>query len=212
VLRGRDEQRVARGPQRGRPVIELGQPLATHLASAASRVERGGPLCARVDGFDLHGQHAFGAGERSRIERLVRYCARPPLANDRLERLPDGRYLLTLKTRDGTTHLRYDPIELMERLAAQSPKPRINLVLDAGGLAPNAKLRPEVVRCGRPAAPADPPATETQTRAECETWSELMRATFQFDVLAFPRCGGRLRHIATLLPPPFWRTASEALL
>jgi Putative transposase len=80
-------QRVAFGPQRGRPVMKLGQPLATHLASAASRVERGGLLCARVDGFDLHGQLAFGAGERTRTERLVRYCARPPLANDRLEQL-----------------------------------------------------------------------------------------------------------------------------
>ena len=63
----------------------------------------------------------------------MRYCARPPLANDRLEKLPDGRYSLTRKTRwrDGTTHLRLDPIELMERLAAQIPKPRINLALYA---------------------------------------------------------------------------------
>jgi Putative transposase len=194
-------QRVGFGPQRGRPVMKLGQPLATHLASAASRVERGGPPCARVDGFDLHGQLAFGAGERTRIERLVRSCARPPLANDRLEKLPDGRYLLTLKTRwrDGTTHLRFDPIELMERLAAQIPKPRINLVLYAGVLAPNAKLRPEVVRYARPTPLPDSPATKTQTRAERETWSELMRGTFQLDVLACPRCGGRLRHIATIL-------------
>ena len=109
--------------------------------------------------------------------------------------------LLTLKTRwrDGTTHLRLDPIELMERLAAQIPKPRINLVLYAGVLAPNAKLRAEVVRHARPAALPDAPATETQTRAERETWSELMRVTFQLDVLACPRCGGRLRHIATIL-------------
>jgi hypothetical protein len=40
-----------------------------------------------LDGFDLHGQLAFGARERARIERLVRYCARSPLANDRLEKL-----------------------------------------------------------------------------------------------------------------------------
>jgi hypothetical protein len=231
-------QRVALGPQRGRPVMKLGQPLSNYLAGAATRVERGGALCARLSGFDLHGQLAFGAGERASIERLVRYCARPPLANDRLEKLPDGRYLLTLKTRwrDGTTHLRLDPIELMERLAAQIPKPRINLVLYAGVLAPNAKLRAEVVRHARPAASPDAPATETQTRAERETWSELMRVTFQLDVLACPRCGGRLRHIATILdtrvarrilehlglpargppelpardPPPFWPALDEA--
>jgi hypothetical protein len=168
----------------------------------------------------------------------VRYCARPPLANDRLKKLLDGRYLLTLKTRwrGGTTHLRLDPIELMERLAAQIPKPRINLVLYAGVLAPNAKLRAEVVRHARPTALPDPPATETQTRSERETWSELMRVTFQLDVLACPRCGGRLRHIATILdtrvarrllehlglaarappelpprdPPPFWPAVDEA--
>jgi predicted nucleic acid-binding protein len=44
----------------------------------------------------------------------------------------------------------------MERLAAQIPKPRINLVLYAGVLAPNAKLRPEVVRYARPTPPPEP--------------------------------------------------------
>ncbi|MEO7134900.1 MAG: transposase, partial [Vicinamibacterales bacterium] len=116
---------------------------------------RAGALCARVDGFDLHGRVAFGAAERARLEELVRYCARPPLANDRLTKCADGHYLLRLKApwRDGTTHLKLEPIELMERLAAQIPKPRINLVLYAGVLAPNAKLRKSVVRCARPAAP-----------------------------------------------------------
>ncbi len=43
-----------------------------------------------------------------------------------------------------------EPIELMERLAAQIPKPRVNMVLYAGVLAPNAKLRAQVVRYTRP--------------------------------------------------------------
>jgi hypothetical protein len=30
---------------------------------------------------------------------------------------------------DGTTHLRFDPIDLLERLAALTPRPRINLIL-----------------------------------------------------------------------------------
>jgi hypothetical protein len=225
-------QRVALGPSKGRPVIKLGVSLARHLATAPQRVERGGQLCARVDGFDLHGRIAFSAQQRERLEELVRYCARPPLANDRLEKRADGRYLLRLKARwrDGTTHLLFEPIELMERLAAQIPKPRINLVLYAGVLAPNAKLRKEVVRYARPKPLSDAPATETQTRAERETWSELMRLTFGLDVLACPRCGGRLKHVVTILdgrvarrilehvgmsarappelpardPPPFW--------
>jgi hypothetical protein len=186
----------------------------------------------QVDGFDLHAKVTCSAVQRERLEQLVQYCARPPLAHDRLSKLPSGHYLLKLKTRwrDGTTHLRFEPIELMEKLAAQIPKPRVNLVLYAGVLAPNAKLRPEVIGYGRPAPPPDPPATETLTRGEREQWAELMRVSFDLDVLACPHCGGRLRSIATVLdarvaqrilehlkrparapphapartPPPFW--------
>lgn len=39
----------------------------------------------------------------------------------------------------------------------------------------------------------------TRSRGERETWAELMRVTFDRDVLQCPRCGGRLRHMATLL-------------
>jgi hypothetical protein len=226
------------GPMRGRPVIKLGVLLTKYVAGARERVQRGGMLCANIDGFDLHGRIAFGAAQRERLEELVRYCARPPLANDRLERRSDGRYVLRLKTRwrDGTTHLVFEPIELMERLAAQIPKPRINLVLYAGVLAPHSKWRAEAVCFARPTALPDRPATETQTRAERETWSELMRLTFGLDVLACPRCGGRLKHVATILdarvarrilervgkparappelpprePPPFWESGADA--
>jgi hypothetical protein len=107
---------------------------STYLASARERVELGGMLYANVDGFDLHGRIAFGAKQRERLEELVRYCARPALANDRLEKRADGRYRPRLKTRwrDGTTHLLFEPIELMERLAAQIPKPRVNQQALAG--------------------------------------------------------------------------------
>ena len=173
----------------------------------------GSSLCARVDGFDLHGRVAFGAADRERLEELVRYCARPPLAHDRLSLCDDGRYLLRLKAawRDGTTHLKLEPIELMERLASQIPKPRINLVLYAGVLAPNAKLRSEVVGYARPRPVAEPPATETQTRSERESWASLMRSTFGLDVLGCTRCGGRLKYIGTILDPRVARRILEHL-
>jgi hypothetical protein len=101
--------------------------------------------------------------------------------------------------RDGTTHLKFEPIELMERLAAQIPKPRANLVLYAGVLAPNAKLRPEVVALAAATAEGAREESAAQSRGERETWAELMRVTFERDVLLCPRCGGRLRHMATLL-------------
>jgi len=46
---------------------------------------------------------------------------------------------------DGTTHLIFAPVELLERLAALIPRPRINLVLYHGVLAPRAAWRARVV-------------------------------------------------------------------
>jgi hypothetical protein len=126
-----------------------------------------------------------------------------------------------------------EPIELMERLAAQIPKPRVNLVLYAGVLAPHAKWRVQAVCYARPVRLPNRPATEIRTRAERETWAELMKLTFGLDVLACPRCGGRLKHVATILdarvarrivgksarappelpvrdPPPFWESGAGA--
>jgi len=38
-----------------------------------------------------------------------------------------------------------------------------------------------------------------QSHGEREIWAALMRVTFERDVFQCHRCGGRLRHIATLL-------------
>ena len=48
------------------------------------------PRCASVSGFSLHANVAVHAADRPRLERLIHYCARPPIAMERLERLADG--------------------------------------------------------------------------------------------------------------------------
>ena len=46
---------------------------------------------------------------------------------------------------DGTTHIVMSPLELMQRLAALVPHPRLHLIRFHGVLAPHAKLRPEII-------------------------------------------------------------------
>jgi hypothetical protein len=64
-------------------------------------------------------------------ERLCQYLCRPPLGQSRLHRLRDGRVAVALQRpwADGTTHLVFMPLELLERLVPLVPRPRINLVL-----------------------------------------------------------------------------------
>ena len=70
------------------------------------------PRHAHIAGFDLHANVAVPAADRARLEQLCRYLLRPPVAQDRLRRLGDGRIVLTLKTAwaDGTRYLIFAPI------------------------------------------------------------------------------------------------------
>lgn len=74
---------------------------------------------------------------------------------------------LKLKTpwRDGTTHLVMSPLEFMQRLAALVSRPRLHLIRFHGVLAPNAKLRAQVVPRGPPGEPQPAGAAEA---AGCE--------------------------------------------
>jgi hypothetical protein len=149
--RGSIARRQTLGPRPGAPLVRVG-------AEHKRWVERAlGPLQAHIDGFDLHARLAIGteqAGGVGRLEKLVRYCARPPLANERLSTQPDGRVLLQLKSpwSDGTTHLVYEPLDFLAKLAALIPRPHKNLVLYHGVLAARSRWRARVVAYGREAA------------------------------------------------------------
>jgi hypothetical protein len=71
------------------------------------------------------------AGDRVPLARLCRYLCRPPLGQQRLQRLGDGRLAVVLQRpwADGTTHLVFTPAELPARLVPLVPRPRINLLL-----------------------------------------------------------------------------------
>jgi hypothetical protein len=81
------------------------------------------------------------------LEKLCLYVARPPVATHRLSRLDDGRLLYRLKRRwrDGTTHVVFEPLELIEKLVAIVPPPRCHMIRYHGVLAPRAGWRAEVV-------------------------------------------------------------------
>ena len=60
-------------------------------------------------GINLHAVQVVDGRDRRRVERLGTYTTRPPAAQERLERRPDGKLVLTFKKvwRDGS------PLRLM---------------------------------------------------------------------------------------------------
>ena len=123
-----------------------------------------------------------------------------PAGDGRLHLSLDAAGPVVLRLRhawaDGTTHLRFAPTALLERLAALVPRPRINLLLYYGVLAPHAAWRAEVVpraATGAASAASGEEAGAGVALAPSPTgrrWADLMRRAFDVDVLACPRCGG----------------------
>ncbi|MEJ2542208.1 MAG: transposase, partial [Gemmatimonadota bacterium] len=110
-------------------------------------------------GFSLDGSVRVAAHDRAGLERLLRYCARPPFALHRLRHATPGRplsspdarlvYHLPRPARDGRTALRLAPLELLDRLARLIPPPRLHRHRYHGAFAPNAAWRKQVVRYER---------------------------------------------------------------
>jgi putative transposase/transposase-like zinc-binding protein len=203
--------RVALGPRAGARLMALGRD------PEAQWVSSGGPRHAHLDGFDLHANGAVDGQDRERFEQLCRYLLRPAVAQDRLRFTEDGRVVLELKSAwaDGTSHLVFDPLDLLARLAALVPRPRVNLILYHGVLAPNARSRAAVVSYGAASAVEPPPEAAVSTATDAPsasdaaslpprrgwTWAQLMQRAFDVDVLICRACGGRLQLIATILDP-----------
>jgi len=223
--------RVATGPNAGRRVAVSGDVVDTESMSKS-----GGERCASVSGFSLHANVAIAARDRARLERLCKYAGRPPLSMERLEALPDGRLRYGLKTpwRDGTTHVVFEPVELIEKLCALVPTPRAHMVRYHGLLGPAAAWRSLIVpNCNSmpsagaavggtatpvseaAAAPTKTDSTDAtktskpsiaqQPHSRNYTWSELMARVFAADVLSCEKCGGKLRILATIRAPEIAR-------
>ena len=89
----------------------------------------------------------------------------------------------------------------MQRLAALVPRPRLHLIRFHGVLAPNAKLRSQVVPV--------PAQQTTKGEGDCEhahskavrmTWARLLKRVFDIDIERCA-CGGKLKLVAVIEEP-----------
>jgi hypothetical protein len=116
---------------------------------------------AHGGGFSLDASVRIEGADRPGLERLLRYCARPAFALERLREI-DAEHLVYESVKpgpDGSVSLMLTPLELIERLAALIPPPRRHRHRYYGVLAPNGPLQGQVtalagVPDGTPAADA----------------------------------------------------------
>ena len=193
--------RIAIGPQQGKKVFTLQTLLPREGDDRFSQV-------AKAGGFSLHAGVATQAHQRSKLERICRYVARPAVSEKRLALTRDGRVRYELKTpyRDGTTHVIFEPLDFIARLAALVPKPRVNLTRFHGVFAPNSKYRMTITPAKRGKSAIKPTDIEADDRTPMEkqasmTWARRLKRVFAIDITACEKCQGPVKIIACIEDP-----------
>ncbi|MEQ8630552.1 MAG: transposase, partial [Gammaproteobacteria bacterium] len=204
--------RVALGPQKGRKVFTLQTiPPRPEYSSHNARV-------AKLNGFSLHAGVAARAHQRKKIERLCRYIARPAVSEQRLSLTPTGKVRYELKTpfRNGTTHVIFEPLDFIARLAALVPKPRVNLTRFHGVFAPNSKHRALITPAGRGKGRKHTRDNDLDDRSFAErhvsmTWAQRLKRVFNIDIETCEKCQGPVRIIACVEDPAVIRQILDHL-
>jgi hypothetical protein len=189
------QQRLVFGERAGQRVRRIG----SGFGNEGERPTLSGTRCASVNGFSLHANTDVPAHRRDELERLLRYTARGAVSLERLEQGADGDllYTFTRPWSDGTMGIKLSPLELLEKLAALVPLPRLHLVRYGGCLAPHSNLRTAIIPTPRQQGLEEPEGGRTSPNW---TWARLLKRVFAIDMERCPVCQqGTLRIIAAIM-------------
>jgi len=162
-------------------------------------------------GFSVDGSVRLQGWDRQGLERVARYCARPPFAGERLAMLEEGKvaYRLPKPDLNGRTFLVMDPLELLDKLAKLIPPPRAHMVRYFGVLAPNSHMRERVIESAGPSGaiqvrleeaaqkmglvskPSDAPTSEPEPltkKKASRMWAMLIARIYEVLPLLCPHC------------------------
>jgi Putative transposase len=132
--------------------------------------------------------------------------ARPVLNGGDEETCPKGKCALSLPNpwSDGTTGITLSPLELLEKLAALVPLPRVHLVRYGGCLAPHSSLRGAILPTPRQQGVED---EATDTGSPRWSWAQLLQRVFALAMARCPFCQqGSLRIMAAITQGEVIRT------
>lgn len=127
---------------------------------------------------------------------------RPPVAAHRLSLTSSGKVCYELKTpyRDGTTHVVFEPLDFISKLAALVPSPRVNLTRFHGVFASNSQYRSVIIIKKADKQSKEDLKTEAEKRRSM-TWSARLKRAFNIDINVCEACGGAVKVIACIDDP-----------
>lgn len=187
-------QKAAFGDRQGQKLRQYG------IKSLEIDSEHQDPTTANNSGYSLNARVWIAYNKRKKLEQVIRYMARGPIAQDRMSETYTGQILYKLKTpwKNGITHFSYSGLDFIARLVALIPPPRMNMIRYHGVFAPNFKNRNKIVPAKKNNKKSTKGLTNPKTKNERLRWAEMLKKTFEVDVTVCPKCNGRLEQIAVI--------------
>ena len=196
------KNQIALGERRGQRVRFIGSGFGYEGEQPALK----GKLCAMVNGFSLHAAVQIPRHRRDQLERLIRYTARSSVCMDRMSITETGDIIYELGSvwKNGITHVLLSPLELIEKLAALVPLPNMHSSRYWGVIAPNSKMRKEVIP-GKTRAEIKKEKEKSAEQEDPErkpnkgSWSKLLSKVFGMDISKCRECGGEMRVTSSIV-------------
>ena len=175
--------KIAVGPNKGKKVLTLKTLLSENDFE-------GSDYLSNLSGFSLHAGVAALAHQRKKLERICRYISRPALSDARLSVTCAGQisYELKMPYRNGTTHILFEPLDFISKLAALIPKPYVNLVRFHGAFAPNSSYRRSKDLTRVDIVTEETP--EIRKKRGYMTWAQRLQRVFNIDITRCSQCLG----------------------
>jgi hypothetical protein len=186
--------RIALGPNSGQRVRKIGS-----LGAVTDEPFKTGELSVVLGGYSIHAATYVHKNNRTDLERLCRYILRPPVAEERCE-IKGDKVLYHLKSpwKDGTRAIEFTGLQLIEKLVAIIPQPKIHLTRFHGVLAPHSNHRSRIVPNPVPTVASCSHEEKEKPKKPRLKWAQLLKRVFKVDMENCP-CGGKLQFVAAIM-------------
>jgi len=154
-------------------------------------------LAYENSGFSLDASVKVESFDKEALERLIRYCARPPFNSENI-RVHNSliNYRFPKPSHDGRLFMTLDPLDFMERISNFIPYPRRHRRHYHGVLAPSSPLRKQVAANTQKRLD-----TVAKTRQETDEkvskaskgWAQLIARIYEVDPLTCSSCGQKIK-------------------
>lgn len=157
-------------------------------------------------GFSLNAKVKIEVWDKDGLERLIRYCARPPFKSENI-RVHNSviNYRFPKPSHDGRLFITIDPLDFLERISHFIPYPRRHRRHYHGVLAPSSPLRKHVAANAQKRLENSAKAREEvikKTKKVSQTWASLISRIYETDPLKCSSCGKKIKIIAFVMHTP----------